>query len=829
MDRRSRLRSVAVLLATGVVVWGVARCLFGGAPEAGPDESARWTVLSGARGWTLAPARAATFARGPGGKNDLYLAWVRPGPDGRPTWLSGVTNVTRSPSVHERQLLAAPGRIAFAAAEGEEDEATSVEVILLDQPVSRSGDGWTLARRAAAALTDLELWGQLRAPRRIRVDLHHPARHADLAWRGGDLTIVTDRGELVLELPRGTLARGTALAGLSEPEQGCPDLFRWGVDKLRYGRIVGPERLQRLEEIYLDVSDATAGVAGELVASGDSEAVARRLGPIVPASRDEGAWPPPPLDPLIEPRIEGEGEWRERDDAFVTRPDGVPPLFHSTFLRTEPDRPRTSRVFITVWDPAWLELDWIAGTMEPRSTHGLVGTGRVPPEDLERLVAGFNGGFQAVDGAFGMRTRAGRFLPPVPYGATVARLDDGRLGLGTWPAALPAEVEPVAYRQNLTALVERGEVNPWGRRFWGGVPAELTDTARTDRTGLCLTTDGLLAYFWGQRVTVSGLAQAMRAGRCDYGLLLDINFSNTVFETYRIARAGKLPPVGRPLDPEWEREGPVDGRPDLAYRVQAMAPGMTRVGFPRYIRTELRDFFYLTLRREALGPPAAVPCSATAVPEEGTVPPRAWRCVLEDGVSRELVALDLRRVELSLAEAGTEESSWLAWPVADGAGGTGNLALVLRRGRHGGTSASIIGAADAAEVRDALVVGGWSLADADGSAALPATIPGTVAAVAPGGTLVLVETVLERATDVWPRLRASGFEQAIFVPRGERTLGAAPDPSPLAVRIFTDTEPVPPRVWTRVHRQAQELIDAQGLTRGYVQIRDYRERDRGER
>jgi len=55
----------------------------------------------------------------------------------------------------------------------------------------------------------------------------------------------------------------------------------------------------------------------------------------------------------------------------------------------------------------------------------------------------------------------------------------------------------VEFRQNLTSVVEDGEYNPWGRWWWGAAPLNAREQTYIDRSGLCLTEEGFLVYFWG--------------------------------------------------------------------------------------------------------------------------------------------------------------------------------------------------------------------------------------------------------------------------------------------------------------------------------------------
>ena len=62
----------------------------------------------------------------------------------------------------------------------------------------------------------------------------------------------------------------------------------------------------------------------------------------------------------------------------------------------------------------------------------------------------------------------------------------------------------VSFRQNLDALLDRGQVNPTGRNLWGfTLPGK---GVQTERTGLCVTTSGHLLYAWGDDVSATTLA-----------------------------------------------------------------------------------------------------------------------------------------------------------------------------------------------------------------------------------------------------------------------------------------------------------------------------------
>jgi hypothetical protein len=240
------------------------------------------------------------------------------------------------------------------------------------------------------------------------------------------------------------------------------------------------------------------------------------------------------------------------------------------------------------------------------------------PEVMGHVVAAFNGGFQAQHGEYGMQANGIMYLPPKPYAATVVELRDGSNGFGAWPNAPDVPPEVIGFRQNLTALVQDGRFNPWGRTWWGGAPPGWPDQVHTARSALCMTREGFSGYFYSASISPEDLAQAMLAARCAFGIHLDMNVGHAGFEFYDVAREGELAPMGRPLQGDWEAQGKVPDMPGYVFRGRRMIRGMGHMLFPRYIQRESRDFFYLTSR--TILPGAPIPPASGArerEPDEG--------------------------------------------------------------------------------------------------------------------------------------------------------------------------------------------------------------------
>ena len=95
----------------------------------------------------------------------------------------------------------------------------------------------------------------------------------------------------------------------------------------------------------------------------------------------------------------------------------------------------------------------------------------------------------------------------------------------------------------------------------------------------------------------------MLDARCAFGIHLDMNPGHAGFEFYDVAPDGKLAPLGRPLQSDWEAEGKVPDMAGLGLPARRMIRGMGHMLFPRYIQREARDFFYLTSRPILPGAP----------------------------------------------------------------------------------------------------------------------------------------------------------------------------------------------------------------------------------
>lgn len=580
--------------------------------------------------------KALVRAHAHGEPNDLYLVNARLSPEGVLLDLGGTYNLTRSSGVDESVPTVDGNAVAYSSSV--DGVVTGFHVMDIAGRAPDDYADFTRLQRWQTAVTNLQQTGQRAGVVKSAFTLDPPAEVVSLHFEGGTsedsarekrLVAVADGRTIVVDVDAGTIASGGSWVRASPFVRARPgNLVTWAVDRVRGISWFGEEKMQVVKAVAFTALDwvlqARTRILGEK--SGES-AVAEELGALrqpekVVFTDPETGWPPPAVPPILSPPLPGEGKWIPLEgDPFIAQNPGLPSAFVTTFVR--PDKQRLStRIYVTLWDPRQVALHMEAGTVEPVSATGEAGPGVIPrtPEVMKRVVAGFNGGFQAMHGEFGMQASGVLYLPPKPYAATVLEMRDGTTGFGSWPASSDVPDDVLSFRQNMTALIENDRHNPWGRTWWGGTPKGWADNIHTTRSGVCLTKENYVAYFWGHDASAEALAGAMLAARCNYAVHLDMNPGLAGFEFYSVKPAAAWTPLGRPLQADWEYEGTFRDMPDYRYRARRMIKGMMHMNFPQYIQRDARDFFYLTLRNVLPGAELATTANGAAQPGEGV-----WR------------------------------------------------------------------------------------------------------------------------------------------------------------------------------------------------------------
>jgi len=547
----------------------------------------------------LRRARALVRARREGEPWDIYLVRARLSPEGALLGVDGTFDLTRTSAVGEDGLSARDGRGAWLV--GGPDRTYRIELADVRGEPRPKGEEWTPLARAQHAITNLQRVGQLEGLARRSFKLDPAARHVVLELQADRLVATADDHRIAIPFdPAGPIDGGRFVREEDRTIASPGNLITWAVDRARDLPWFGDERMQLTKAIAYAALDRIDRAVGAVRKTEVRSPALSELGEAAPADHadPETGFPPEPLPSPIGSALPDEGKWLLLDhDPYVRTSPAVPVPLVTTYLRADPGRAE-SRVIVVEWDPRQVELDVVAGTEEPQSATGETGNGMIPrtPETMTRVIAAFNGAFQSTHGDFGMMQDGALLVPPKPYAATVARLSDGSTGFGTWPDDATVPGDFVSFRQNLTPLVGEGKTNPYGRTWWGGVPHDWEDETHTVRSGLCLTREGFVAYFYGTQIDHLHLARAMLSARCEYGVHLDMNQGHTGLELYRADRAEALPPLPDKLDGHWQAEGDVIEMPGYRFRGRRLVRNMQLMHFPRYIRRGARDYFYLMLK-----------------------------------------------------------------------------------------------------------------------------------------------------------------------------------------------------------------------------------------
>lgn len=534
---------------------------------------------------------------------DIYLFEARMSPSGALLDLDGGYNLSDTTGADETVPIVVGDHVAYASNSGIEGAPSIVTILDFDAgtPAPKT---WPLSARLQHGVTNLQATGRWKGIGRTRFVVKL-TEEVDLQVREGALVVGSGSSNASLLLANGSIPSMPEWVERQPSEIAEPgNLVTWSVDRVRLE--IGDDNMQALKDTYFKYKDYFIRKSGgsdvteeEAMAqiveeAGEDVAAPTREIPIDP----ETGWPPAPLEAWVTPSLEGEGVWKVKEDAsFYRSQPNLPPTFMTTFIRSDRLR-KDTRVFIMEWDPRMIELHMQAGTVEPKGATGKAGPGLIPrtADVMKRVVAASNAGFQALHGEFGMMADGVVYLPPKPYAATVMKLRDGSTAFGTWPndATVPDRI--VSYRQNMTVMVQDEAFNPYDRTWWGGTVPGAEDKTHTVRTGICLTKERFVAYFYGADLSPEALAQAMIQARCSYGIALDMNAGHSGLEFYKVAPTEDLGSLGRPLDYKWEAEGEVSDMPGWSFRAKRLIKGMGLMNFPRYIKREARDYFYLTLR-----------------------------------------------------------------------------------------------------------------------------------------------------------------------------------------------------------------------------------------
>lgn len=280
---------------------------------------------------------------------------------------------------------------------------------------------------------------------------------------------------------------------------------------------------------------------------------------------------PPPGLPLLPGRkpLPGEGQWVPSPQ----RVGGVPAIYTAFF---RPAQAYPSQVAGIAWmDQTLVSTHLIAGTREP-----VIGTppaqAQVPAGMQASLVAAFNSGWKMHDISGGYYAD-GHAVIPLREGAASLIIDaTGRVTVGQWGRDAQLNGRIVAVRQNLNLIIDRGKTVPGladnASGEWGSPKNQFQFTWRS---GIGTDTSGNLIYVAANRITLDGLAQALREAGVVRGMELDIHPEMVTFNIFHRTDRMSTGVTGAKLLPDMQRPA------------------------GRYLVPDQRDFFAVTLRAQA--------------------------------------------------------------------------------------------------------------------------------------------------------------------------------------------------------------------------------------
>jgi Phosphodiester glycosidase len=233
-------------------------------------------------------------------------------------------------------------------------------------------------------------------------------------------------------------------------------------------------------------------------------------------------WEPAPIAPLVEPALEGEGQWQPIAAADAN-------AVWATSLRPLPAYPSVT-ASMAMFDATHLRAGMFNGSEIPGG-RGWQRGNKVPDELQPAVVAAFNGGFRLEHIKGGYETE-GRVVKRLVDGeATLAISRSGAITIGQLGRDLIDDGTWLSLRQNLPLMVDDGvsQVANHAGVWWG---SDYHNKIYVTRSAVCLVGDGHFAYATVGPVDAPMMADALVALGCVRAMQLDINGQWPTFVTY---------------------------------------------------------------------------------------------------------------------------------------------------------------------------------------------------------------------------------------------------------------------------------------------------------
>ena len=246
------------------------------------------------------------------------------------------------------------------------------------------------------------------------------------------------------------------------------------------------------------------------------------------------------ITPLILPALSGEGAFRT-----VSTVNGQPAI-QVAYMR--PDTQHSSYLAGISWmSGSLLKFVQHPGSKEPGHLTLWSQKESIAPVDRNGLLATFNSGFKMKDSLGGYYENGNTAGVLRPGAASLVVYRDGHADIGTWGSSLGMSADVVSVRQNLSLLVDNGQLaaNIDSKKLatWGFT---VKNANFVWRSGIGVTATGDFVYVAGDALSVHTLASLLQAAGAVRAMELDIN---TQWISYMWYEAGKTPttPIAKKL------------------------------------------------------------------------------------------------------------------------------------------------------------------------------------------------------------------------------------------------------------------------------------------
>jgi Phosphodiester glycosidase len=246
------------------------------------------------------------------------------------------------------------------------------------------------------------------------------------------------------------------------------------------------------------------------------------------------------ITPLLLPALSGEGTFR----TVVTVKDQ--PAIQVAYMR--PDTKHSSYLAGISWmSGSLLKFVQHPGSKEPGHLTLWSQKESIAPADRSGLLATFNSGFKMKDSLGGYYENGNTEGVLRPGAASLVVYRDGHADIGTWGSSLGMSADVVSVRQNLSLLVDNGQLaaNIDSKKLstWGFT---VKNANFVWRSGIGVTATGDFVYVAGDALSVHTLASLLQTAGAVRAMELDIN---TQWISYMWYEAGKTPttPIAKKL------------------------------------------------------------------------------------------------------------------------------------------------------------------------------------------------------------------------------------------------------------------------------------------